>query len=143
MSARTESSSFEPVHFVEGFVEGVLNGTADYHGTPHHFVLRSAEEGRAEVYRLTPLSLEVFAAVTEVWQIWKRAEQAQRSAPSNASGLLALPADRERQAELRGFISNWLSANEAHAFLAEGDFEQVGTNEGRHALRVNWSRLET
>lgn len=143
MPARDESSSFEPVHFVEGFVEGVLNGTADYRGKPHHFVLRSAEPNRAEVYQLTPLSPEVFAAVSEAWQIWQRAEQAQRSTPSKASALLVLPEDRERIAELRGFISNWLSAAEPSAFLADGDFEPVATNDGLHSLRVKWSRLET
>jgi len=143
MAARAEASSFESVHFVEGFVDGVLNGTADYRGTPHHFVLRSAEPNHAEVYQLTPLSPEVFAAVSEAWGIWQRWQQAQHGAPpDNSTLLLALPEDRERQAELRGYISNWLLAAKSSAFLAEGDFEQVATDDGRASLRVKWSRLE-
>jgi|GEM_PF-3121607 len=142
MEARTEASSFEPVHFVEGFVDGVLNGTADYQGTPHHFVLRSAEPNHAEVYQLTPLSPEVFAAVSEAWGIWQRWQQAQRVEPHDSSTLvLALPEDRERQAELRGFISNCLLAAKSSAFLAEGDFEHVATDVAPHSLRVKWSRL--
>lgn len=147
MRARSESSEFEPVHFVEGFVEGVLNGTADYQGRPHHFELRSAEPNQAEVYQLTPLAPEVFAAVTEAWQIWRRWQQSQAATSNRALALLpALPEDRERQAELRGFISNWLASAKASAFLAEGDFEQVAAaasaSVAQPSLRVKWTRLE-
>jgi len=143
MRVHAASSDFEAVHFVEGFVDGVLNGTADYQGTPHHFELRSAEPNRAEIYRLTPLSPEAFAAVTEAWEIWRRWQQVQRAAASDASALLAaLPEDRERQAELRGFIGNWLARAAPSAFLAEGDFDQVTSDAGQPSLRVKWSRLE-
>ena len=138
MCADAAESGFEIVHFVEGFTDGVLNGTADYQGTPHHFELRSAEPNAPEVYRLTPLSPELFDAVLEAWEIYRRW---QRSAGDDASaspaGIPAVPEDRERQAALRGFISDWLLAAQPTAFLAEGDFEQVPAG-----LRVKWSRLE-
>jgi hypothetical protein len=128
-------SSYEVVHFVEGFVDGVLNGTADCEGAPHHFELRSAEPDAAEVYRLTPLTPAVFAAVVEAWQIWGR----------HGVAVPALPADRERLAELRVFITHFLEAARPGAFLAEGDFEQVsahsGPGVGRAALRVRWNKL--
>lgn len=143
MRTRAESPEFELVHFVEGFVDGVLNGTADFQGAPHHFVLCAAAPNRAEVYRLTPLSVEAFGAVTEAWEIWRRWERAQRDAPNHPAQLLAaLPEDRERQAELRGFISNWLAAAESRAFLAEGDFQQVSDDAGQHSLRVRWNPLD-
>jgi len=146
MRDKTERPEFEAVHFVEGFAEGELNGTADYAGTPHHFVLRSAEPNQAEVYLLTPLSPEVFGAVKEAWEIWRRWQRAQTETPNEASALRpALPEDRERQAELRGFVSNWLSASKSLAFLAEGDFEQAPSGTGSDAdaqrLRVKWQKL--
>ena len=145
MPAFVESSHFEPVHFVEGFVDGVLNGTADYQGAPHHFILRSAEPNAAEIYQLTPLSAEVFDAVTETWEIWQRWRETQRAASiEDSSSLAALAQDRERQAELRSVISSWLAAAQPFAFLAEGDFERVAAETAGVAqplLRVKWSRL--
>jgi len=146
MCAVAAESKFEVVHFVEGFVDGVLNGTANYRGAPHHFELRAVEPNAAEIYELTPLSEQVFNAVNEAWQIWQRWERAQRhAAPPFAVGIPALPEDRERQAELRGFISNWLAAAKGTAFFAEGDFEQVAADAARgteHAqLLVKWSKL--
>jgi len=145
MGAQADSSDYEPVHFVEGYVEGVLNGTADYRGTPHHFELRAAEPNTSEVYLLTPLSPEVFAAVSEAWQIWRRAQQGRHATPAKPSDFVpALPQDRERQAELRGFVSNWLASAKPSAFLAEGDFEQVAgmaSMDAQHSLRVKWSRV--
>lgn len=129
-------SRYEIVHFVEGFVDGVLNGTADCEGSPHHFELRSAEPNAAEVYRLTPLPAEVFAAVVEAWEIWGR----------HGMAMPASPADRERLAELRVFITHFLEVARPGAFLAEGDFEEVAAHSGpgvaRAALRVKWSRRD-
>jgi hypothetical protein len=148
MRARAESSDFEPVYFVEGFLDGVLNGTADYRGAPHHFLLCAAEPNAPEVYQLTPLSPEVFSAVTEAWEIWRRWQQAQCATPTPASTLLAaLPEDRQRQAELRGFISNSLAAAKPLAFQAEGDFEQVASDAATervvpYSLRVRWTKLD-
>jgi hypothetical protein len=144
MSADHTQPTFDAVHFVEGFVDGVLNGTADYRGEPHHFVLRSAEPDAAELYELTPLSPEVFRAVTEAWEIWRRWQRARELTPALYSpGIPALPEDRERQALLRGFISNWLVSAKDRAFLAEGDFEHVAANAAqgidRDSLRVQWS----
>ena len=144
MCADAVRPSFDVVHFVEGFVEGVLNGTADYRGAPHHFELRLAEPGTPEVYELTPLSPEAFSAVTEAWEIWRRWQGARREAPALYTPVIpALPEDRERQAELRGFISNWLARAKVSSFLAEGDFEQVAANASQgiehDLLRVRWS----
>jgi hypothetical protein len=147
MSADVTKPAFETVHFVEGFVDGVLNGTADYRGTPHHFELRSAEPDAVEVYELTPLSPEVFRAVTEAWEIWRRWQRARELTPALcAPGIPALPEDRERQAALRGFISNWIADAKASSFLAEGDFERVAANAAQgidhDVLRVRWSEPE-
>jgi hypothetical protein len=146
MCAEVAVSTFDVVHFVEGFVDGVLNGTADYHGAPHHFELRSAEPDQPEVYLLTPLTAQVFEAVTEAWEIWRRWEQAQQAAVAPlADGIPALPTDRERQAALRGFISNWLASAKESAFLAEGDFEHASADEATAVrgagLRVKWHGL--
>jgi hypothetical protein len=147
MSEDATRPGFEMVHFVEGFVDGVLNGTADYRGAPHHFELRSAEPNAAELYALTPLSPEVFRAVTEAWEIWQRWQRARELAPALYTPVIpALPEDRERQAVLRGFISNWLASAKATSFLAEGDFERVATNGAagvqREVLRVKWSKSD-
>jgi hypothetical protein len=144
MSDDTTTPAFEIVHFVEGFVDGVLNGTADYRGTPHHFELRSAEPNAAELYELTPLSPEVFRAVIEAWEIWRRWQRARELTPAlYTPGIPALPEDRERQAALRGFISNWLASAKPSSFLAGGDFEHVAASAAQgtdhDVLRVRWS----
>ncbi len=136
MCVDAASSGFEIVHFVEGFTDGVLNGTADYQGTPHHFELRSAEPNATEVYLLTPLSPELFDAVTEAWEIWRHGQREQGDASAPATSIPVLPEDRERQAALRRFISNWLAAAKPTAFMAEGDFEQIPAG-----LRVKWNRI--
>jgi hypothetical protein len=143
----TTPIAFEPVHFVEGFADGVLNGTADCGGIPHHFVLRSAEPDADEIYELTPLSPEVFRAVTEAWEIWRRFLRARELAPALITPVIpALPEDRERQAELRGFISNFVASAKRRAFLAMGDFQHVAADAARgrerDELRVKWMRLE-
>ena len=147
MSADARNSAFETVHFVEGFVDGVLNGTADCGGIPHHFVLRSTEPDAAEIYELTPLSPEVFRAVTEAWEIWRRWQRARELTPAlYTPGIPALPEDRERQAALRGFISNFIASAKSRAFLAVGDFEHVAADAthgiDRDELRVKWRPLE-
>ena len=144
MSDDATNSAFERVHFVEGFVDGVLNGTADYHGAPHHFELRSAEPNAAELYELTPLSPDVFQAVTEAWEIWRRWQRVRELTPAlYTPGIPALPEDRERQAALRGFISNWIASAKNTSFLAEGDFEHVAANAAQgidhDGLRVRWN----
>ncbi len=149
MSTDAAIPSFDKVHFVEGFVDGVLNGTADYHGTPHHFVLRSSTPAESsavhvtELYELTPLSPEVFRAVTEAWDIWKRWQRARELTPAlYTPGIPALPEDRERQAALRGFISSFIAGAKSQAFLATGDFEHVAADATRgidhDVLRVKW-----
>jgi len=144
MSEDATKPAFEMVHFVEGFLDGVLNGTADYRGAPHHFALRSAEPNAVELYELTPLSQDVFAAITETWEIWRRWQRALERDPSlSAAGVPALPEDRERQATLRGFISNWITCAKGTSFLAEGDFEHIVANAAlgvdHDVLRVRWT----
>lgn len=144
MIENATTPAFEIVHFVEGFVDGVLNGTADYRGAPHHFELRSAEPNAPELYELTPLSPEVFRAITEAWEIWRRWQRARALTPDLFTpGIPALPEDCERQAALRGFISNWLASAKATSFLAEGDFDQVAADPaqgiGHGVLRVRWT----
>ena len=149
MSTAATEPGFEAVHFVEGFVDGVLNGTADFLGVPHHFELRSAEPGLAEVYELTPLTPQVFELVQEAWQIWRRWERAQAvdgEATLASLAHSALPEDRERQAELRGYITNWLAAAKPSAFLVEGDFRRVAANAAlgidHDLFQAKWSRLD-
>ena len=136
---------FEIVHFVLGYYDGILDGIADYQGSPHHFALeeRGPPAESWDLFRLTPLTPDAFRAAEEGWDIWCRWERAHRGElGSHVGSNPALPEDEDRQRKAAQVVAAWLASASGNAFVAEAEFKPLlsdawcGTVRG--ALQVRW-----
>lgn len=69
--------SFERVHMVWDFYDGVRSGIADYRGAPNHFdcAFDGDKDEYSDVYRLWPVDSELLDLATEQWHrytAWER-----------------------------------------------------------------------
>jgi hypothetical protein len=133
----------ERVHAVVGYYDGVLNGVADFGGTPHAFVVDEDVDAPAPIYRLAPLSPDTMKLFDESWRIWRRWERANRRPKSTPDLVAALPQDRARHDELAALLEERLAVPIESPLRARGTFMPRADvdleRDGRWALDVEWS----
>jgi hypothetical protein len=119
----------ERVHGILGYYDGVLDGVADFEGSPHAFVIDGDLDAEFPRYRLKRLTDDQFAAFLEYWQMWRRWEDAFYRGEVLVVGAPAvLPDDRSRHDEIDPIVKEALAVSEGAALVARGAFRR-----GAHA----------
>ena len=139
----TLDSGFEKVYTVTGYYDGPRQGTADFNGTPHLFVSEFENETQEfGMYRVSPVTGEVFELALEDWAIWRRWETAFHKGLATTETHPALPEDRLRHLELEQLLQTALVLDENNVRNVEAvfrprtdpDWNQLGAR----PLQVNW-----
>lgn len=112
----------ERVHGILGYYDGILNGVADYEGTPHAFSIAGDLDAEAPRYRLKPISPSEFELFEEYWLMWRRWEDAFYENAVQAQSPAVLPEDRPRHDEVTPAVKKSLTVPEDAGFVARGSF---------------------
>ena len=121
-------SKFETVHTMTGYYDGPREGIADFCGVPHVYESMYADvadqPGVADdVFRLSPVTPEVFELALEAWAIWLRWETAfHRGELTPDDAHPALLVDRVRHEELKRLLTGKLAVADDCCVFAHGEF---------------------
>jgi len=135
--------NFEEVFTVTDYYDGPRRGIANYNGLPHFYdsVFSDEKQDYTCLYRLTPISAEVFQLALEDWVIWRRWEHAFASGVTGRETHPALPEDTDRHAQLESLLNGSLETNPTTNIVRAGRFT-VKTLEARAGvladLLVRW-----
>ncbi len=116
---------FEVVHTCTDWYDGPRRGVANHEGRPYVFESEwpDGEAWEAETFLLTPIDHETFSLALEDWAIWRRWETAFQQGETTRDTHPALPADRERHAEIERALVGRLSSDPSRAVRKRGEFQ--------------------
>jgi hypothetical protein len=139
--------SFERVHTMTDFYDGPRGGIADYEGQAHVYQSVVNElEGYTDIFRLSPVSQDLFLLALEDWRIWLRWEAAFHQRETSSDTHPALPEDQKRHEILDAILEGQLVVDESNCIIAHGEFrlrdELHWSGYGFRPLEVKWSRTE-
>jgi len=134
----------ERVHAILGYNDGILDGVANYKGTPHAFVIAGDLDAEAPRYRLKPISPSEFELFEEYWLMWRRWEDAFYKSAVQADSPAVLPEDRPRHDEIEPAVKRSLTVPDDAGFVARGSFRpsplRNDLRDGRWGgLEVEWT----
>jgi hypothetical protein len=112
----------EKVHGILGYYDGILDGVADFRGSPQAFVLDGEIDAESPRYRLKPLTPEQFALFSEYWRFWRRWEEAFHRGDVPPTTPPVLSEDRARHDEIEPVVKAALAIPEQSALAARGTF---------------------
>ena len=124
MTSNQSQSGFEEVFTVTDYYDGPRQGIANHSGSPHFYdcVFSDERQDYTSLYRLTPVSVEVFQLALEDWAIWRRWEHAFASRRTSPDTGPALPEDAARHAEIESLLADSLRTDPLTSFLRAGEF---------------------
>jgi len=125
MKEENLSPGYETVFTVTEYSDWPRNGIANYQGAPHLFewVSNEAKEHDSKLFRLMPLSAEVFQLAIEDWEIWRRWLVAFYEKKTDISTRPALSIDISRHAELKRILDGALIVDPQKTVMRVGQFE--------------------
>ena len=125
MKEENLSPGYETVFTVTEYSDWPRNGIANYQGAPHLFEWVSNEEKEpdSKLFRLTPLSAEIFQLAMEEWEIWRRWLVAFYEKKTDISTRPALSIDISRHAELKRILDGALIVDPQKTVMRVGQFE--------------------
>ena len=115
---------WERVYTVHDFYDQPRLGVADFNGTPHIYD-REFDESQGEYsdrYWLTEIAPDLLTLVMEHWEIWLRWQVAFRKGEATLLGPHVLPADLQRDSELKQLIGDRLEEKSKHSVLKRASF---------------------
>lgn len=145
MSSAHHQPGFEEVFTVTDYYDGPRQGIANFNGQPHLYDCVFAEDKQdfTNLYRLTPVSQELFLLALEDWAIWKRWERAFYAGEVNRDSHPALPAERDRHSYIQSLLDEQLKTDNERCILRAGAFARAGTEAAAPGilveLVVRWS----
>ena len=145
MPSAQRQNGFEEVFTVTDYYDGPRRGIANFNGQPHLYdcVFADEKQDYSNLYRLTPVSEELFLLALEDWTIWKRWELAFHAGEVNLDSHPALPAERDRHLYLQSLLDEQLKTDTAGCLLRAGAFANAGTKAAAKGilidLVVKWS----
>lgn len=142
-------SNFETVHTMTDDYDGPRGAIADFCGVPHVYESTYADVGdkpdeTIDVFRLSPVTPEVFELALKDWAIglrWETAFHRGELTPDDAHP--ALLADRVRHETLKRSLTGKLAVADDCCILAHAEFRVRNTPNpsglGCHPLEVAWT----
>ena len=139
--------TFETVHTMTDFYDGPRGGVADYQGSPYVYESTFADIDATgdvvDIFRLSPISRDVFVLALEDWAIWLRWETAFHRGEAPRGTHPALPADRARHDELEQLLEGKLEIMDDVCVRATAEFrvreDPTHSGLGFQPLEVAWS----
>lgn len=136
-------SGFEEVFTVTDYYDGPRGGIANFNAEPHLYDCIFGGEDYSNLYRLTPVSQELFLLALEDWEIWKRWERAFHAGEVNQDSHPALPAERDRHMHIQSLLDEQLKTDKERCIIRAGAFAKAGTEAAARGilveLVVRWS----
>jgi hypothetical protein len=119
------SPGYETVFTVMEYSGWPRRGIANYQGKPHLYDWVSTEGAshESQLFRLMPLSAEIFQLAMEDWEIWRRWLAAFYEKKTDISTRPALPGDSTRHVELKRILDELLVFDPQKTILRVGQFE--------------------
>jgi hypothetical protein len=119
------SPGYETVFSVMDYSGWPRKGIENYQGTPHlyEWVSNGAKDPDPKLFRLMPLSAEIFRLAMEDWEIWRRWLVASYEQKTDISTRPALPSDTTRHVELKRILDEALIFDSRKAVMRVGQFE--------------------
>jgi hypothetical protein len=146
-------SNFETVHTMTDHYDGPREGIADFCGVPHFYESTYADVAdkpgvAIDVFRLSPVTQEVFELALEKWAIWLRWETAfHRGELTPDDAHPALLVDRHRHEELKRLLTGKLAVADDCCVLAHAEFRVRNDPDhsglGFKPLEVAWTPLSS
>jgi len=130
---------------VTDYYDGPRRGIANYNGQPHLYdcIFVEEKDDYSNLYRLTPVSHEIFSLALEDWAIWKRWERAFYAGEVNRDSHPALPAERDRHLHIKSLLEEQLKTDMERCIIRTGAFANAGTEAATQGilveLSVRWS----
>ncbi len=121
-----ETLSYERVHAVLDFWDGIRSGIADLNQQPHYFLSPFDNEkgDYAEYYLLSPIDEETFRLAIENDEIWKRWYVACQTGQTTIETHPALPEDRARYDKIEAILKDRLILNPQSTTMAWAEFHR-------------------
>ncbi len=140
---------FERVHTMTDYYDGPRGGIADFEGQPHLYesIFNDDADDYTDIFRLSPVSQDLFRLALEDWQNWLRWETAFHNGRTTRDTHPALPADRRRHDELDAILKDRLVIDDSNCFTANGEFrvrdDPDWSGRGFRPLEVKWSTADS
>jgi hypothetical protein len=138
---------YEEVFTVTDYYDGARQGIANFNNLPHFYECIFDEVGDecSDVYRLTPISQDIFELAKEDWAIFKKWEAAFHAGKSTEKSCPALPQDSARHKQIRAILDSVLKTDAAVCVTQRGSFKRLGSEEYPEGvmrpLQVKWSKV--
>ena len=138
MSVVEHKPGYEEVFTVTDYYDGPRQGVANFNGKPHFYdcIFDESRDDYSDLYRLTPITQNVFELAKEDWAIWERWEFAFHAGNATRESHPALPQDRPRHEEIRAILDSALKTDKENCNIQAGSFEPTGTSVSWTEARV-------
>jgi hypothetical protein len=119
------SPGYETVFTVTEYSGWPRKGIANYQGKPHlyEWVSNEGNNHESQLFRLMPLTAEIFQLAMEDWEIWRSWLVAFYEKRTDISTRPALPGDITRHVELKQMLAELLVFDHQKTILRVGQFE--------------------
>jgi len=127
--------AFEKVHTMTDYYDGPRGGIADFCGVPHVYESEFSDTANdyTDLFRLSPISPELFQLALEDWAIWLRWEAAYKRGDTPHETHPALPDERARYDELERLLSGKLEIDPQNHVTVTAEFRKENS-----ILQVRW-----
>lgn len=131
--------SWNRVETVEDYWDGPRRGYAFMDGglVFYDCIWSEEEDAFSDQFFVKPVSADLLVIVRERWSIWQRWERAFTAGETTKDTHPALPADKERNLELRSLLSRVEESTPAGTKKVNGEFRRLSDEAG--SWQVQWN----
>ena len=116
---------YEEVFTITEYYDGPRQGIANFNGQPHFYdcIFSDARGDYSDLFRLTPIPIDVLELAKEDWAIWERWEAAFHAGRVTMTSHPALPEERARHEEIDAVLNRVLKTDNDNCIIRNGSFE--------------------
>jgi hypothetical protein len=113
---------YERVHTVWDYYDGILNGVADFRGSPHYYSVIRKDVDPVDTYELQEIGAALLDAVAEQWVIYRHWERQFHSGQVTVETHPGNGGTNARYDQLEATIRNGIASLESPRVVASGEF---------------------